>query len=78
VHSVDVHSTSLNNAMRLYILVNKILSTHQIVGTLTEASENGTSKKRIVTNNAIYSGGSRILIRGGNYRIVMTYRVQIH
>jgi hypothetical protein len=24
------------------------------------------------------SGGSRILIRGGNYRIVMAYRVQIH
>jgi hypothetical protein len=24
------------------------------------------------------SGGSKILIRGGNYRIVMAYRVQIH
>jgi hypothetical protein len=24
------------------------------------------------------SGGTKILIRGGNYRIVMAYRVQIH
>jgi hypothetical protein len=24
------------------------------------------------------SGGSKILIRGGNYRIVMAYRVQTH